>query len=47
MFLYFYVAALYNLGFTICSSYMDQVWPPLQKMFHVDTLYITFALFEF
>jgi len=25
----FYVAALRNLAFTICSSYMQQVWSPL------------------
>jgi len=25
----FYVAALCNLGFTICGSYIEQVWPPL------------------
>ena len=24
-----YVAALCNLGFTICGSYMEQVWPSL------------------
>jgi len=24
-----YVAALCNLGFTKCGSYMEQVWPPL------------------
>ena len=28
-FLYFYVAALCNLAFTICGSYTEQVWPPL------------------
>ena len=25
----FYVAALCNLGFKICVSYIEQVWPPL------------------
>jgi len=25
----FYVAALCNLGFTLCGSYLEQVWPPL------------------
>jgi len=25
----FYVAALCNLCFTTCGSYMEQVWPPL------------------
>ena len=25
----FYVAALCNLGFTICGSHIEQVWPPL------------------
>ena len=25
----FYVAALYNLGFSICSLYIKQVWSPL------------------
>jgi len=25
----FYVAALCNLGFTICGSYIEQVWSPL------------------
>ena len=29
MFLDFFVAALCNLGFAICSSYKGQVWPPL------------------
>jgi len=29
VFLYFYVAALYHLGFTIRGSYIEQVWPPL------------------
>jgi len=29
VFLHFYVAALYNLGFTICGSYIEQVWPLL------------------
>ena len=29
MFLDFHVAALCNLGFTICSSYKKQVWPAL------------------
>ena len=29
VFLEFYVAALCNLGFTICGSYIEQVWPPL------------------
>jgi len=29
VFLDFYVAALCNLGFTICGSYTEQVWPPL------------------
>jgi len=28
-FLDFYVAALCNLGFRICGSYIGQVWPPL------------------
>jgi len=32
-FLDFYVAALCNLGFTICGSYMEQVWPPLEYPF--------------
>jgi len=30
MFLDFYAAALCNLGFMICGSYIEQVWPPLQ-----------------
>jgi len=25
----FYVAALDNLGFTICGSFIEQIWPPL------------------
>ena len=29
MFLDFYVAALCDLGVTICGSYIEQVWPPL------------------
>jgi len=29
VFLDFYVAALCNLGFTICGSYTEQVWPAL------------------
>jgi len=29
LFLDFYVAGLSNLGFTICGSYIEQVWPPL------------------
>ena len=29
MFLDFYVAAFCNLGFAICGSCMEQVWPPL------------------
>jgi len=29
VFLDFYVTALFNLRFTICGSYIDQVWPPL------------------
>ena len=29
VFLHFYVAALCNLGFTICGSYIEQVWPTL------------------
>jgi len=29
VFLDFYIAALCNLGFTICGSYIEQVWPPL------------------
>jgi len=29
VFLDFHVVALCNLGFTICSSYIEQVWPPL------------------
>ena len=29
MFLDFYVAVLYDLRFAICSSYAEQVWPPL------------------
>jgi len=30
VFLDFYVEALSNLGFTICGSYIEQVWPPLK-----------------
>jgi len=31
----FYVAALCNLGFTICGSYIEQVWPTLvYNLFH-------------
>jgi len=29
VFLDFYVAAHRNLGFTICGSYIEQVWPLL------------------
>jgi len=29
VFLDFYVGALSNLGYTICGSYTEQVWPPL------------------
>jgi len=29
VFLDFCVVALYNLGFTICGSYIEQYWPPL------------------
>jgi len=29
VFLDFYVAALCNLGFKICGSSIEQVWPPL------------------
>jgi len=29
VFLDFYVAPLANFGFTICSSHIEQVWPPL------------------
>jgi len=32
VFLYFYVAALCNLVFTICGSYIQQVWPPLPQL---------------
>jgi len=30
----FYVAALYDLRFTICGSYTEQVWPPLVYNIH-------------
>jgi len=30
VFLDFYAAALCNLRFKRCGSYMEQVWPPLQ-----------------
>jgi len=33
VFLDFYVAALCDVGFTICGSYMVQVWPPLECPF--------------
>jgi len=33
----FYVAALCNLGFTICGSYTEQVWPPLLYKFRYLT----------
>jgi len=29
VFLDFYVAAFFKLDFTICGSYKEQVWPPL------------------
>ena len=29
VFLDFYVAAFCNLGFTICGSYTEQIWQPL------------------
>jgi len=29
VFLDFYLAALCNMGFTICGSYIEQVWSPL------------------
>ena len=29
MFLDIYVAAFCNFGFAMCSSYIEQVWPPL------------------
>jgi len=29
MFSYFYVVALCDLGFTLCGSYTEQLWPPL------------------
>jgi len=29
VFLDFYVAALCNLAFMICGSYIEHVWPPL------------------
>jgi len=39
VFLDFYVAALCNLGFTICGSYIEQVWPPLLYTFPKDLQY--------
>jgi len=30
-----YVAALCNSHFTICGSYMEQVWPPLERTFEL------------
>jgi len=40
MFLDFYVAALCNLGFTICSSYIEQVRPPPPYNVRYNTVHI-------
>jgi len=37
MFLDFYVAVLHNLGFMICSSYTEQVLPPLLYTLTLET----------
>jgi len=39
----FYVADLCTLGFTICSSYIEQVWPPL--LLDISTFIHSFILF--
>jgi len=35
------VATLCNLGFTICGSYIEQVWPPLVYR-HVTGSFLSF-----
>jgi len=41
VFLDFYVAALSNLRFTICGSYIEQVWPPLpSRHFRIHSFYL-------
>jgi len=36
MILDFYIAALCNLGFMICGSYIEQIWQPVVKTKGLD-----------
>jgi len=42
----FYVAALYDLRFTICGSYTEQVWPPLVYNIHQPVCHLCFQTLQ-